>query len=128
MTLSQLGWNSAQEAAWSRADRGSHFPARVTEVHKNAWRLRSTNKDFLASLSGRLRNRLLKPEDWPAVGDWVETNGDTIVDVLPRQSKLSRKAAGKRTDEQIIAANIDTVFVVTALDRDFSSRRLERYL
>ena len=128
MTLSQLGWNSIYETAWNGTDRGSSFPARVIEVHKDIWRLLCPTVDCLAKISGRLRHRLLRLEDWPAVGDWVETNGDTILDILPRHSKLSRKAAGRRTDEQIVAANIDTVFVVSALDRDFNPRRLERYL
>jgi ribosome biogenesis GTPase len=128
MTLSQLGWNSVFETAWNGSDRGEHFAARVIEVQKNAWRLQSTNSNFLATISGRLRHKLVRLEDHPAVGDWVETNGNTILDVLRRQSKLSRKAAGRRMDEQIVAANIQTVFAVTALDGDFSRRRLERYL
>jgi ribosome biogenesis GTPase / thiamine phosphate phosphatase len=128
MTLTQLGWNSIYETAWTGAGRGSNFPARVIEVHRDVWRLLSPTADYLAKLSGRLRHRLLRLEDWPAVGDWVETNGDAILDVLPRHSKLSRKAAGKRTDEQIVAANLDTVVVMSALDRDFNPRRLERYL
>src|SRR5262249_16045564 len=92
------------------------------------WHLLSPTMDCLTKLSGQLRHRLLCSEDWPAVGDWVETNGDMILDVLPRRSKLSRKAAGRRTDEQIIAANVGTVLVVSALDADFNPRRLERYL
>jgi len=83
MTLTQLGWNSIYEAAWNGADRGSNFPARVIEVHRDVWRLLSPTADYLAKISGRLRHRLLCLEDWPAVGDWVETNGDAILDVLP---------------------------------------------
>ena len=128
MTLYELGWDSNFEIDWNRAERNTHFPARVIEVHKNAWRLLSANTEALVQLAGRLRHRLKTPDEWPAVGDWVETDGSVIVDVLPRQSKLSRKSAGRRTDEQIVAANIDTVFVVTALDHDFNLRRLERYL
>src|SRR5262245_36514015 len=128
MTLSQLGWNSIYETAWNGTDRGSHFPARVIEMNRDVWRLLCPTTDYLVKMSGRLRHRLLRLEDWPAVGDWGVTNGDAILDGLPRRSKLSRKAAGRRTDEQIIAANIDTVFVVSALDRDFNPRRLERYL
>jgi ribosome biogenesis GTPase len=60
--------------------------------------------------------------------DWVEAADGAIFDVLPRQSKLSRLAAGRRTEEQIVAANIDTVFVVSSLNGDFNPRRLERYL
>ena len=128
MTLAKLGWNPVHEKAWNEAGRGSHFPARVIEVQKNIWRLASEAGDFPARMSGRLWHRLLNPQDWPAAGDWVEADAGVIFDVLPRRSKLSRKAAGRRTEEQIVAANIDTVFIVSSLDDDFSPRRLERYL
>jgi ribosome biogenesis GTPase len=109
-------------------DRGAHLPARVVEVQKDAYRLVSERGSFWARLSGRLRHLESQSQYWPAVGDWVETADGIIFDVLPRWSKLSRKAAGKRTEEQVIAANIDIVFVVTSLDRDLNVRRLERYL
>jgi len=128
MTLFELGWKSTHELEWNRTDRGNHFPARVSAVHKNTWKLLSTGEEFVVSLSGRLRHRLLKLEQLPAAGDWVETDGTTILDILPRFSKLSRKAAGRRTDEQVVATNVDTVFVVSGLDHDFNLRRLERYL
>ena len=70
----------------------------------------------------------------PAVGDWVvvrkrpdESRG-AIVAVLPRRSWFSRRMAGQVTEEQVVAANVDVVFIVMALDADFSLRRLERYL
>jgi len=129
MTLSKLGWNLVHQKAWNQFDRGAHFPARVIELQKNIWRVAWENGEFPARLSGRLWHRLVNSQDWPAVGDWVEAEAaGMIFDVLPRRSKLSRKAAGRRTEEQIVAANIDTVFVVTALDGDFSPRRIERYL
>jgi ribosome biogenesis GTPase len=71
----------------------------------------------------------------PAVGDWVAvrppaspTEPGLIRAILPRRSKFSRKAAGSRTDEQVVAANVDTVFLMTGLDGDFNPRRIERYL
>ena len=75
-------------------------------------------------------------KQYPAVGDWVvikplinEQKG-IIHAVLPRKSKFSRKVAGERTEEQIVSANIDTVFIVSGLDggRNFNLRRIERYL
>jgi ribosome biogenesis GTPase len=72
--------------------------------------------------------------DFPAVGDWVvvsiidDEERAKIHEILPRKSKFSRKAVGAQTDEQIIATNIDTVFLVSGLDRDFNLRRIERYL
>jgi ribosome biogenesis GTPase len=128
MTLSKLGWNSTFEKSWNELDRGPHFPGRVIEVQKNTWRVASEHGEFPARLSGRLWRRLVNSEDWPSVGDWLEVEAGMIFEVLPRSSKLSRKAAGRRTQEQIVAANIDTVFVVSALDSDFNLRRLERYL
>src|SRR4029450_744269 len=72
--------------------------------------------------------------DFPAVGDWVAVErpvdgGDArIRAVLPRFTRFSRRAAGDPTEEQIVAANIDTVFLVSGLDGDFNPRRIERYL
>jgi ribosome biogenesis GTPase len=128
MILSELGWNSFYEKAWNGIERGSHVPARVIAEQKNTWRLATESDELWAQPSGRLRHRLTKPEDLPAVGDWVETGSGVIYDILPRQSKLSRKAPGRRTDEQIVAVNIDTVFVVSSLNQDYNPRRLERYL
>jgi ribosome biogenesis GTPase len=128
MTLSSLGWNSIFEKAWNEKDRGPHSPARVIEVQKSIWRLVSEAGEFLAQMSPPFRHQLLNPQELPAVGDWVEAASGVIFDVLPRQSKLSRQAAGRRTEEQIVAANIDTVFVVSSLDGDFNPRRIERYL
>ena len=72
--------------------------------------------------------------DLPAVGDWVavrkrpEEDRGAIVAVLERRSRFSRRTAGQVTDEQVVAANADVVFLVMAMDEDFSPRRLERYL
>jgi ribosome biogenesis GTPase len=88
----------------------------------------------LARVSGRLRHHAGTRADFPAVGDWVaidppEADGDVrIRAVLPRSSRFSRRAAGDPTEEQVVAANIDVVFLVSGLDRDFNPRRIERYL
>src|SRR5688572_17353737 len=81
-----------------------------------------------------MRHQAVAKEQLSAVGDWValrpspgEDTG-TIEAILPRRSKFSRKVAGKLTEEQIVAANIDTVFLVMGLDGDYNPRRLERYL
>jgi ribosome biogenesis GTPase len=84
--------------------------------------------------SGRLTHRATSRGDLPAVGDWVvvrklaDENRGAITAVLPRRSWFSRRMAGHVTDEQVVAANVDVVFIVMALDDDFSPRRLERYL
>ena len=80
-----------------------------------------------ASVSGRLRH---SSATWPAVGDWValRENGQVIEQVLGRRTVLSRKQPGRALDEQVLAANIDVLFVVSGLDHDYNERRIERYL
>lgn len=90
--------------------------------------------ELSAEVTGRLRFGARGRADFPAVGDWVAISARpaeraaTIVAVLPRRSCLSRKIAGATTDEQILAANVDTVFLLVGLDNDFNIRRVERYL
>ena len=85
-------------------------------------------------LSNSFLNSIHNKSDIPAVGDWValkknkEVNTFYIQILFPRKNKLSRKVAGAKSEEQIIASNIDIVFIVTSLDQDFNIRRLERYL
>ena len=87
----------------------------------------------MAGVSGRLRHEALSPSDYPAVGDFVladtQTGGDAVIrSVLPRRSSFVRRAAGDSHQEQVVAANVDTVFLCMSLNRDFSLRRLERDL
>ncbi|MBL0386053.1 ribosome small subunit-dependent GTPase A [Tumebacillus sp. ITR2] len=108
--------------------------ARVALEHKHLYRVYSEHGDMLASVSGKMRHTAFGREDYPAVGDWVviaarpEEGKATIHGILPRFSKFSRKVAGNTTEEQIVAANVNTVFLVMALNNDFNIRRLERYL
>jgi ribosome biogenesis GTPase len=82
---------------------------------------------MLATLCGKLRYEAASREQLPAVGDWVEVRETVIENVLPRRSQFVRKAPGENVEAQVIAANIDTVFVVAGLDHDFNLRRIERY-
>ena len=105
--------------------------ARVTAQYKDAYRVRSSNGEYLAKITGKHMFEALSLEDYPAVGDWV-----TITDlgeqqavihrVLPRKTIIKRKASGKN-EIQIIAANIDVAFAIESVDRDFSLNRFERY-
>lgn len=85
-------------------------------------------------MSCHLRHETASTDQLPAVGDWVALrmscgNGTALIQtVLPRRSKFSRKAPGRTTREQVVAANIDTVFLMVGMDNDFSPRRVERYL
>ncbi len=88
----------------------------------------------MAEVSGKFRHEVTGRADFPAVGDWVvastrrEESRATIHRVLDRKSKFSRKIAGKKTEEQIVAANVDVVFIVSSLNSEFNLRRLERYV
>ncbi len=103
-------------------------PARVVFESREHYRVVTATGEREARLAGRLR----RGEDLPAVGDWVaaEVPADGICRlqaVVPRQTRLSRKVAGDQTREQVVAANIDTVFLVMGLDGDYNLRRLERF-
>lgn len=110
------------------------MPARVIEELKGHFRVSAETGDYLAQLSGAFHHGVEVRNDLPAVGDWVGIEpssrpGRALIESLyPRRSKLSRKAAGRDNQEQILAANVDTVFIVSALNNDFNPRRLERYI
>ncbi len=135
MTLQGLGWDDerAREIEpW--AGKSAHQPGRVLIGFNYIYRVGVDGGEIDAVLSGRLKHHAERQGERPAVGDWVmvrkrsaEDRG-AIVAVLPRRSRFSRRVAGNVTDEQVVAANVDVVFTVMALDDDFSVRRLERYL
>jgi ribosome biogenesis GTPase / thiamine phosphate phosphatase len=132
--LEQWGWNSYFEAFWRGKERGEAVAARVVGQQRKFWRVAGEFGECWAEASGKLRLAAEQGEDWPAVGDWVaaelQGEGSTapIQEVLPRRSKFARKVAGKKVEEQVIAANVDTALLVSALDGDFNPRRVERYL
>ncbi len=133
-SLPDWGWNSYFEAFWQGGDRKNVVPARVIAQQRKFWRVAGEFGECWAEASGKLRLAADEGADWPAVGDWVaaEFLGDnaTVVihDVLPRRSKFVRKSPGKKMEEQVIAANVNTALLVSALDGDFNPRRVERYL
>lgn len=111
-----------------------HF-ARVSIQHKDAYRVISEDGELHAEVSGKFRYATTSSADYPAVGDWVlidkteDKSGNAIIHyVLTRKSCFERKAAGTGNVRQIIAANIDIVFICTSLNNDFNLRRIERYL
>lgn len=134
--LEDLGWSPFFEMQFSPAGRGRtvYAPARLVEELKNSYRLYAEAGEWRAEVSGKMIHKATGRDDLPVVGDWVivrprpEEKRATIHRVLPRKTKFSRKTAGKRTTEQVIAANIDTIFIVTLLNRDLNLRRIERYL
>lgn len=133
-TLASLGWNDFFERQYPLDARDALVPARVSEEQKGFYRVLCDAGDLLAELAGRFHHSAGARPDWPAVGDWVlvrprpAEGRATIHELLARRSKFSRQAAGRVTSEQVIAANVDTAFLVTALNRDFNPRRIERYV
>lgn len=125
-----LGWDQALETEFAKFNQaGDFFAGRISVEYQELYRVLTERGELIAEVIGKLRyNR-----KFPAVGDWVilGSAGEDraiIYDILPRKSKISRKVAGDRTEEQVIAANIDTAFIVTSLNEDYSLRRIERYL
>lgn len=135
MRLTALGWDDRFAAAFDALRLGADVePARVAIEFNYLYRVWTADGERDATTSGRLKHRAGSRGELPAVGDWVALrkrrvhDQGAIVAVLPRRSAFSRKMAGAITDEQVVAANVDVVFVVMALDADFNLRRLERYL
>ncbi|MBA2353545.1 MAG: ribosome small subunit-dependent GTPase A [Acidobacteria bacterium] len=137
VTLDVLGWDARWAQVWADHHPGDtgRQPARVILEHQHIYRLHTGEQELLARVTGRVRYTLGSREAFPAVGDWValkpagpnEEMG-RIVDVLPRRGRFIRKAAGTASEAQVVAANVDVVFLVSGLDRDFNIRRIERYL
>lgn len=108
--------------------------ARVISVNKDSFQIRKGEHDIFAELTGKMMFNAESPADLPTVGDWVSAqfydNGTLAIihEILPRKSLLKRKTAGKKNEYQLIAANIDTAFIVQSFGPDYNLRRLERYL
>lgn len=134
MSLSRWGWNSYFEAMWNETEREDAMPARVVAQHRRCWRIAGAFGECLAEASGRLRLAAETGADWPTVGDWVSVESNESRDlalvrmVLPRRNQFTRKAAGRRIEGQVIAANVETALVISALDGDVNPRRAERYI
>jgi ribosome biogenesis GTPase len=134
MSLKELGWDAHFDSLWQGNPVPGTVPARVVSQQRGLWRIVGDFEERWAAPSGKMRLVTVAGSDWPAVGDWVAAEipeGDkqaTIHAILPRRSQFVRKTAGKRVAQQVIVANVDTAFIVVALDGDFNLRRLERYL
>lgn len=112
-----------------------YYLGRVILENKELYRVTCENGEVNAEIKGSIKFNAVTKLDYPAVGDWVildrnsDKNGNAIIhNVLPRKSVFKRKVAGDRSDEQIIASNVDFVFICMSLNNDFNLRRLERYI
>ena len=136
-TLETLGWTDARARAFAALAAEGLVPGRVGLEHNHVYRVFTATGEVLAEATGRLKHLATGRHELPVVGDWVAVRLDAaggrsqIVEILPRLTWFSRKAAGREgreTEEQVVAANIDTVFVVLGLDRVVRPRIIERYL
>jgi ribosome biogenesis GTPase / thiamine phosphate phosphatase len=136
MKLASWGWDSAWAESFAEFAHTGLAPARVTVRHNHIYtvvaEVNGSVTELRSEVSGRLKHAAAGAADLPAVGDWVAirvAEGSALIHaVLPRRSRFSRKAAGQASEEQIVAANADTVLLLAGLDNDYSPRRIERYL
>lgn len=133
-SLKQLGWTSYFEDEFIKTNKNEFIPARVAVENKQRYVLLTEAGEISGEVIGKLLYSAESISELPKVGDWVnivlfeDERKGLIHKVFPRKSKLSRKTAERKTEEQIIASNIDKAFIVQALDNNFNIRRLERYL
>jgi ribosome biogenesis GTPase len=133
--LARLGWDADWAAELTKLDEPELRPGRVATEHRGAYVLFTEQGEQWAVPTGRLRLEAKEGDgDLPTVGDWVawklpERSDRAVVSaVLPRRTKISRKTAFNRTEEQVLAANVDVAFVTTAIPDDLNLRRIERFL
>jgi ribosome biogenesis GTPase / thiamine phosphate phosphatase len=131
--LVAMGWGEPFVGSFHAHAALGRQPGRVIAQDRDLYLVATAMGEARAAVSGRYRFEAgSDPAAYPAVGDWVaiDVRGDgaTIHAVLPRRSAFSRLAAGRETREQLVGANVDVVFVITSLNRDFNERRLERYV
>jgi ribosome biogenesis GTPase len=135
MSLRELGWDERWAAAFAPHASDQLEPARVVcELRRNFYAVQTADGEVLAECGGGFFHLAKTPDQFPVVGDWVAVRrrpGEPRADlhaVLPRRSKFSRRASGSEEIEQIVAANIDVVFLVSGLDQNFNPKRVQRFL
>ena len=126
--LEELGWDADWASALGQLQDDNLIPARVAAQHRGSYVVWTSDGELRARAAGRLFYEHEVGEPIPAVGDWVAVDDTTITTILPRRSAFTRKRAGFGSDEQVLAANVETALLLAGLDDDFSLRRLERYI
>jgi ribosome biogenesis GTPase / thiamine phosphate phosphatase len=132
--LAELGWDAGFEALRRATETSGAVPARIVIQQKTNYVVSAEQGDFLATITGKLRFIAEAKSEFPVVGDWVlfrpapSGHTGTITGILPRRTAISRRAAGKEDVQQVAAANVDLLFLVTGLDENYNLRRIERYL
>jgi ribosome biogenesis GTPase len=130
--LATIGWDDAWSSVFAPFRERDLSPGRVAIQHRGAYDVLTEAGEVRAQITPRLR-RSASSTDLPVVGDWVALeSGSSIVEVLPRRTRLSRRAAHDEGSddarEQVIAANLDVVFIVASLGEEPDVRVLERYV
>lgn len=134
MTLEELGFSEWFADQIDPETEGDLEAVRVIAVHKGESEVSNGEQSCSAKMTGRLRHRAKSKLDYPTVGDWVlvkdfdDEHFGSIIRVLRRQSELKRKTAGRTIRYQLIAANIDTAFIMQTVGPGYNLKRLERYL
>lgn len=136
--IEDLGWDDFFESERAELGLGDFSVARIVAQYKSSYKVKNTNGEFLAKITGKQMFKAKSREDYPAVGDWVaitelDDKQAVIQAVFPRKSAVKRRfgdknRTGEKSDVQIIATNIDVAFIVQSVGRDFSVNRYERYL
>lgn len=132
--LEDYGWQAFYANAFTPFAQAGYSAGRVVAEYQHLYDLITKQGPVLGQVSGKFRFQAEARGDFPAVGDWVVyekppgSEQAIIQGILPRKSVFSRKAVAGVTEEQIVAANVDVLFLVSALNQDFNLRRLERYL
>jgi ribosome biogenesis GTPase len=132
--LEDWGWDARWAADFAALSGRGLIPARVVAERRGSYETVAADGERVARLPGAVRRRAGVRAELPAVGDWVALEAvpgertALVKKVLARRTKLSRRASGEALEEQVIGANLDAVFVTTALNADFNARRLERFL
>ena len=136
-SLEDLGWNDVLEAEFEPYRETGWTPARLIRDNKISYGALYVAdggfEEVEVVLGGKVYHEAATDADLPAVGDWValelgKEEGETVIRArLERRNRLSRKAAGQSTEEQVMVANVDVVVVVTEAGPDFNPRRMERF-
>jgi ribosome biogenesis GTPase len=132
--LATLGWDDRLSALFEPHAADGVVPGRIAVQHRGAYDVLTELGDLRCDVAGRLYDDAASPSELPAVGDWVAVaarpgeHAGTVQAMLPRRTKFSRKTAWQASEEQVLAANLDVVLIVSSLNEDLSLRRIERYL
>lgn len=138
MNLESLGWSPHFERCLDELEKGSAElkPARVIRSDRKIYTIKSADAEVDAEITGAFLHRAKSKNDFPTIGDWtaaefIESPGGLtakIHHILPRKSAFTRRTSEEKGDVQVVAANVDVVFLVSGLDKEYNPRRVERYL